>query len=108
MPARALNSVVLPVFGLPTRATVQCEAAVMVRSPSRVPARPSAPRTLKRLAVGHQLFDGNAGGFAATEAKAVVAQEDFHGIAERRETDHLDLFALQQPHFEKTLDQAVF
>ena len=47
------------------------------------------------------------GGFDAAEAQAVIAQTNFHRVAERGEADDLDFLAFQQAHFHQALDKAV-
>jgi hypothetical protein len=52
-------------------------------------------------------LDGDAGGFTAAEAEAVVAQADFDGVAEGGEADDLNFLAFKQAHFQEALDQGV-
>src|SRR5712691_9936140 len=52
-------------------------------------------------------LDGNAGRLALAEAEAIIAQSHFDRVAERSETEYLDLLALHQPHFQQSLSQRV-
>src|SRR5437762_11671870 len=87
IPASALNRVVLPVLGLPSKATV-------------------AVRTESMISHGKR-GDGHARRFAAAQAEAVVAEADFHRIAERSEAEHFNFFAFEKAHFEKALDDGI-
>src|ERR1051326_6601121 len=93
MPARALTRVVFPVFGLPTRATVGVRRATMLRVQE-------ASRSYKE---GYT----NAGGFIAAQTQAVIAQTDFHGVAQRGEAEHLDFLVFEQAHFHEPLQHNV-
>src|SRR5437867_1272471 len=90
MPARALNSVVLPVLGLPTRATRGVRTAIMTKPES------------------WQQSDAYAGGLVATETQSIIAEANLHGVAQRGETDNLELFALQKSHLHQPLNENVF
>src|SRR5262245_37740702 len=104
MPARALKSVVLPVFGLPTRATVEVRTRCMVLYPSPQRQQGWAAHGLQ----SRQGPDGDAGSFGAPQAQAIIAQADFHRIAQGGKAKHLDLFALEQTHLEEALHESVF
>src|SRR3954451_10747927 len=91
MPARALKSVVLPVLGLPTSATV-------------------GVRTVMESAeegMASERGDADAGSFVAAEAETVIAEANLHRIAERGEADDLDLLAVEQAHLHEPLHQEV-
>src|SRR5262245_24191198 len=95
MPARALNRVVLPVLGLPTRATVRGGEAT-----AGEPSRLSIAGSLRQ-------GDGNACRFPAAQAEAIVAEANVHRITQRREPDHLDLFPLEQAHLQEALHKGI-
>src|SRR6266542_2623919 len=113
MPARALKRVVLPVFGLPTRATVGVMRRVMGIEDrrSRIEDRGSKieGQNPSILDPRSSILGGkeDARRFAAAQTQAVVAQADLHRVAERSEAEHLDLFALEQAHLQKALHNRV-
>ncbi|HZZ79606.1 MAG TPA: hypothetical protein VFE62_13880, partial [Gemmataceae bacterium] len=57
--------------------------------------------------ISKQEGDTNAGGFTATQAEAVVAQADFHRVAQRREAEDLDDFVFEQAHFHHALQDDI-
>src|SRR5262245_5036915 len=88
MPASALNSVVLPVLGLPTSTIVGVRKATMERCLGYDP-------------------HGYAGGFLAAQAQAEISEADFNRIAQGSTTQHFDFVALENAHFHETLHQGV-
>jgi hypothetical protein len=49
----------------------------------------------------------DTGGFVATETQSIIAQTDFHRVAQRRKGKHFNLGSFQKSHFHKTLHQGV-
>src|SRR5437660_661191 len=91
MPASALNRVVLPVLGLPTRAIRGMRTATMSGAQERSGDR----------------GDADTGGFVATEAQSIIGQTHLHRVAERGKPEHFNLSAFQKSHFHQALHQRV-
>src|SRR5216683_2883540 len=109
MPANALKRVVLPVFGLPTKATVVVRTRTICNRPfsdGSAEPRGSAEPSLNNRIVSAE-GDANSGCFAAAEAEAVIAQTDFDWVAKWGDVDYLDLFSFQQAHLQQPLHEGV-
>src|SRR5262245_2001529 len=93
MPASALNSVVLPVLGLPTSARVGVRVATIVTR--KVRGRKSGGT------------DADLGGLGPAEAEAIILQANLHRVAQGCEADDLDLATFEQTHLVETLNDGV-
>jgi hypothetical protein len=51
--------------------------------------------------------NADAGGFAATQAQAIVLQTDLHRTTERREAENFQFFPFENTHFEEALNNEV-
>jgi hypothetical protein len=52
-------------------------------------------------------LDGYTGSFSPAQAEAEISQSDLDRITERSNADNLDLFPLEQAHFQKALDEVI-
>ena len=71
MPASALNKVVLPVLGLPTKATVGLRGSM------------------------GQETHGDSGRFITTQTESEITQADLHGVAKRGKAQDFEFFSLE-------------
>ncbi|SUS05362.1 hypothetical protein DF3PB_190024 [uncultured Defluviicoccus sp.] len=82
-PVNALNSVVLPQFGLPTK--------------------PIVGLSFIRLAFSVQPFDPQNGGLALTQANGRAADPNLDRIAQRRQPGYDQFSSRRQPHRQQAL-----
>src|SRR5262249_44135664 len=105
MPARALKRVVLPVFGLPSRATVSVRGEEATGT--AVSSRGGFMTSPGSVSPSSRHPDAEPGRLIAAQAEAVVAQPNFQRIAQRRDADDFHFRAFEEAHLQESLHQCV-